>query len=589
VKIALITTPPSVRSGIGDYTRHLLPYLREHCDVQSFVAPGFAQEEELEREGLWTIDRLVPREFDQVLYQLGNEANHGFMARMIRSIGGTVMQHDWVLFDLAMAAFPALCRGGAKGHALALREGGLRQARIYSKNWLDRRRQRRHPSPSFDASSVRGTLLVGWHEPEDGGRWTADHAALRIPDTGVERVEIDVHVDPPRTIRILQGNRVLHSGGGGTTTFELVEFDRPVLTLETTGIRVTKGQRDHGDSRRLGSFVRRVSWKGDGGVQDLDLAEPCVLFDTQVNLSRDRFLLPLNRSVVRFADSFLVHSDYVKERILRERNSVTPIGVLHHGAECRWREEDRAQTRARLGLDSAWRDSFLITSFGGVQPHKRVDKALEALALVRRERRDVRLVLAGSMSSSEFDPVALSKRLGIADAVRFTGFVPEEEGWDWLHAGDVALNLRGPSSGGTSGGIFQAFSFGRPVIASDAAEQRELPDSCVLKIPLGAEEVPTLARTIRELRDDPALRSDLESRARRFVEDECHWSRMARRYTEFLDRFPAPRVSRRKLVSMRLALQRHGARPYGVSHFPPPGSATSTWEVPFRSRVEESD
>jgi hypothetical protein len=40
MKVAFVTTPPSVRSGIGDYARHLLPYLREHCDVEVFVREG---------------------------------------------------------------------------------------------------------------------------------------------------------------------------------------------------------------------------------------------------------------------------------------------------------------------------------------------------------------------------------------------------------------------------------------------------------------------------------------------------------------------------------------------------------------------
>ena len=561
MKVALITTPPSVRSGIGDYTRHLLPYLREHCDVELFVRPGSASDEELASEGLRTVDRLVPREFDQVLYQLGNEANHGFMAPMIRTIGGTVMQHDWVLFDLAMSAFPGLQRGGAKGHALALREGGFEQARTYSRNWLDRRRQRKHPSPTVDPAGIRGTMLVGWHDHEPGGRWTADWAALRIPDRGVERVEFTVHVDPPRQLRILQGGRVLHEGAGGAFALEPVDLDEPVFSFEVDGIRVTKQQRAHGDARRLGCCVQGVTWKGAGGVQELDLTEPCIYFDPPVNLSRDRFLLPLNRSIVRNGDAFIVHSEYVRQRILRERNAITAVGVLHHGSEFRWRDEDRREVRKRLGLDSAWAESFLVTSFGGVQPHKRIDKALEALALARRERDDIRMVLAGKMSSEEFDPVAQAERLGIREAVRFTGFVDEEVGWDWLHAGDFALNLRGPSSGGTSGGILQAISFGRAVIASDAAEQRELPDSCVLKVPLGEQEVETLARLLVELRDQPERRDALEAGARAFVENECHWGIVGKQYAEYLERFPKPRVSRRSLVAMRLGLKRGDAVP----------------------------
>ena len=90
--------------------------------------------------------------------------------------------------------------------------------------------------------------------------------------------------------------------------------------------------------------------------------------------------------------------------------------------------------------------------------------------------------------------------------------------------------------------------------ASDAAEQRELPDTSVLKVPLGEGEVETLANRIVELADDPAKRDELEANVRRFVEDECHWGVVARRYAEYLERFPGPRASRRKLIAMRVGL-----------------------------------
>ncbi len=37
MKVALITTPASLRAGIGDYTRHLLPFLSEECDLHLFT------------------------------------------------------------------------------------------------------------------------------------------------------------------------------------------------------------------------------------------------------------------------------------------------------------------------------------------------------------------------------------------------------------------------------------------------------------------------------------------------------------------------------------------------------------------------
>ncbi len=555
MKVALITTPPSVRSGIGDYTRHLLPYLRRHCQVEVFVRDG-------ERDPAWggerarLVDSLLPREHDQLLYQLGNEQAHGFMPRMIRALGGTVMQHDWVLFDMAIAAWPGLVRGGAKGHALALREGGLLQAQVYLRNWLDRRRQRERPARTPDVASLQGELLAGWHAHEGCGRWTTDCASVRIPSDSVESVELELsRLDGDRTLRIVEDGRVLAEGRELSFAVRPANARRPTLFLETRGIRVTREQRRNGDARRMGGFVRRIAFRDATGLHELDLGEPPALAHPPVTLSRDRFSLPLNRSVVRFADAFIVHSRYVAERIARERNAPTPLGILHHGAESRWRDTDRREARRALGLSDDWVRSFLVVSFGGVQPHKRIDQALRALARAREQRADIRLVLAGSLHG-DFDPEASARRLGLAGAVHFTGFLPEDRAWDWLHAGDLALNLRGPTTGGTSGGIFQSFSIGRPVIVSDAAEQQELPDSCVVRVPLGDEEVPSLAHELVSLRDDSARRERLERAVREFVERECHWGVVARQYAQYLESFPRARSARRRLVALRTHLQR---------------------------------
>lgn len=555
MKVALVTTPPAVRSGIGDYTRHLLPHLRAHCEVEIFVPSGH-DDPAWKDERAQLVNALDPRRYDQVLYQLGNEQSHAFMPRMIRATGGTVVQHDWVLFDMATAAWPGLVRGGAKGHALALREGGLAQTQVYLRNWLDRRRQRARPAPRLDMTGLSGELPFGWHAAEGGGRWTADFAGVRIPADGVQWVRFEVHVEAGRALRVLEGRDVLCESTASTFEVRPARRDRPELVLETTGIRVTRAQRKHGDVRRLGCAVRRVTWRDRDGEHELDLAVACAAPPVLVTLSRDRFGLALNRSVVRFADAFIVHSRYVAERIRDDRNAPTPLGILHHGSEQRWREDDRRAARRALGLSDEWARSFLIVSFGGVQAHKRIDKVLEGVALARKQRADVRLILAGSMHSGDLDAVALARRLGLADAVRFTGYLSEVDAWEWLHAGDVSINLRGPTTGGTSGGIFQAFSMGRAVIASDAAEQKELPDSCVVRVPLGAGEVDTLARELVALRDDPARRARLEASVREFVRTQCHWSVVAQQYAEYLRSFPRPRASRRKLIALRVALQR---------------------------------
>ncbi len=550
VKIALITTPPSVHSGIADYSRHLLPYLMERAEIDFYAADAVIEPagEELLGRPVRPLSALDPGAYDRLLYQLGNETNHRFMPGVIARHGGVVVQHDWVLFDLALAAWPGLARGGLKGAALCWREGGLGQLRRYLGAWAARRGQYREPYVTApDAADRRGPLIDGWHAAEPHGRWIADAATLRIPAEGVRAVRLALNAPAGRRIALECGGAELASRT--TTTREpwavlepdLGGHDRPLLRIAVDGLSVTKEQRSHGDSRRLGAFVEAVAWTDAQGRHELDLSASAELPIQPRSLSDARFDLPLNNTVVRGASAFIVHSEYVASRI-RARRPDVPIAIVPHGAEQRWSDEPKSETRRGLGLPGDWQDAFLVTSFGGVQAHKRVDKALAALALARRTHPSIRMVLAGKVSAEGFDARDVAARLGVADAVHFTGFVSEEDAWRWLAAGDLSINLRGPTSGGTSGGIFQAFGLGRPVIASDAAEQAELPDACTVKVPLGEGEVDAIARALVELCDDPTRLERLSAAARDYVERECHWSHCAERYLALIERAPALRA-----------------------------------------------
>jgi glycosyltransferase involved in cell wall biosynthesis len=545
LKIALVTTPPSVRSGIGDYTRHLLPYLRELLDVQIFVEDQLAGEELL-GEVTQPASDLRARSFDRVLYQLGNERGHAFMIPMIESIGGTVMQHDWVLFDLATAAFPALATGGVRGHWLALREGGAREARTYYRN----RRQRRQSQIDARAAGIElqpgGALQHGFWAPESGGRWTAPRAGIWIPSETCKRVRVEFDSADRRTVRLMTATG---EAARGTETLEFeLQPEEPYFEILTTRVRRTAAQKSNQDTRDLGVFLTRVLYEDESGEHELDLSAPAVRPPLTVELSRDRFQLALNHAVVRKGDSFLVHNLWMRRAILDERNGPTPAAVVTHGAERRWSDEPRNAARERLGLPAEWNDGLLLVSFGAIQEHKRIGPLLAALAEARRTHADIHLVLAGEVRTESLDLSSELAELGLEDAVRITGWLEEAQGFDALHAANVCVNLRGPSTMGVSGGVFQAFSMGRGAVVSDIPETAELPDDCVCKVAPGDAEVAELARVFVRLREHAEERSALEAGARRFVDEVCHWSHVAQRYAQCLEGFPAHRANQKSLI-----------------------------------------
>ena len=109
-------------------------------------------------------------------------------------------------------------------------------------------------------------------------------------------------------------------------------------------------------------------------------------------------------------------------------------------------EPAHAAARSMLGLPP---DIALAVFFGFLHPEKGLERLIEAVAQVRRAHPRLRLILAGGLEShsvlgaeaaalrTELGQVA--RRHGIADAVAFTGHLPEQDISRLLRAADVAV------------------------------------------------------------------------------------------------------------------------------------------------------
>jgi glycosyltransferase involved in cell wall biosynthesis len=540
LKVALVTTGPGVRSGIGDYARRLAPHLARHCELEVYLPDG--QAAELADSGYLGLparaaSTLGPRSADRILYQLGNERAHAFMLPHLRALGGCVVQHDWVLFDLATAAFPALERGGPRGRFEAWRQGGLAQARVHARA---RRAAREARAAGPAPRGGEGSLLGGWHAPEPAGRWTSARAGLS-PARAWEELELALEAPAGRRLRVLDDGRERATWTPTAGPLLRVPVAARPLVFAVDGARGADG-----DARTLGVFVRRIAARVGETWEEQDLAAPVAALARAPSLSDARFELPLNRGVVRFGDAFLVHSKWMRDRILAERNAYTPIGFVPHGAQRLSAPGDRCAARARLGVPD---DAPLLVSFGAIQEHKRVEPLLRAFARARAARPALRLVLAGALATEVLDVPGLVARLGLGDAVTITGWLEERTAVDWIHAADLCVQLRGPSTGGTSGGIALALACGRGVVVSDLAEQRELPADAVRAVAPGEGEVDALAALLLELTRDRDARARLEEAARRHVASVADWARVGELYAAHLARFPAHRAGRKSLIA----------------------------------------
>jgi 1,2-diacylglycerol 3-alpha-glucosyltransferase len=158
--------------------------------------------------------------------------------------------------------------------------------------------------------------------------------------------------------------------------------------------------------------------------------------------------------------------------LLREHGVTTAGDAISCGVDVqRFRpasDADRRATRQRHGLDA---DRPLLAYVGRLDPEKRLDVLLDAVARLRQRNRSWQLLLVGRGHRAEA-LARRARRLGINDAVHFAGYLPRAEVPPAVAAADVFVI---PSDAELlSLATLEAMASGLPVVAADAVALPEL-------------------------------------------------------------------------------------------------------------------
>ena len=161
-------------------------------------------------------------------------------------------------------------------------------------------------------------------------------------------------------------------------------------------------------------------------------------------------------------------------------------------------------------------------------PHKGIDTALAALALLAAARPDLRYAIAGDGPDRQ-RLLELTAHFGLVDRVRFLGQVEESELPALHRAAEICVGLsrqEGVQVEGFGLSLVEAQASGRPVVA---AASGGIPDAVAdgetgLLVPPADPEA--AASAVAALLDDEALRRTLGSAGRLRVEQTLNWSRV---------------------------------------------------------------
>lgn len=223
---------------------------------------------------------------------------------------------------------------------------------------------------------------------------------------------------------------------------------------------------------------------------------------------------PLSEAIVEKSIGVIVHSEFVKtllertgmaRKILKLNSPYYPIPASSLG-----------NNRDDLHLP---KDKVIFASLGFLTPVKRLDKVLRVIAGDDFLRKSVFVVVIGESVYPDYQLEKIAETLGLAEQVRFLGYLPMEEAYAYLNCADVCLNLRYPTMGETSGSLIRIMSLGKPAVVSNVGWYAELPDDCVVKINPGNESE-ELTFWLRRLASDAGLRRQIGEAARKYVEKE---------------------------------------------------------------------
>lgn len=181
----------------------------------------------------------------------------------------------------------------------------------------------------------------------------------------------------------------------------------------------------------------------------------------------------------------------------------------------------------------AWRSSTFdadLVSIGALEPRKNQALQLDIIAAAREQGSRLTLTMVGD-GPERAALEARATRLGIRDAVRFAGYVPDaarllEHHRALLHTGQIENQ---PVA------AIEALAAGRPIVAVPTGGTGELFDDGVEGLALPPDDPAGSARLITELLADPVRLAAMEraARARHAARHAPH--RVARQLVDFLE------------------------------------------------------
>jgi glycosyltransferase involved in cell wall biosynthesis len=216
---------------------------------------------------------------------------------------------------------------------------------------------------------------------------------------------------------------------------------------------------------------------------------------TDVNLIPE-YRIP--RTLIRWAASQAQASIGVSAALVERMRSLgmaaERLHVMRNGVDTqRFHIQPQAAARQALGIAAA---GPLLLTVGNLHEHKGQRLAVQALALVRQQHPQAQLLVVGAGPDRDH-LVREAAGLGLADAVRLVGAVPNTELAAWYSAADVLILAS--SREGWPNVLLEAMACGTPVVATSVGGVPEIVQKPLVGRVVAERTAAALATAVVEL------------------------------------------------------------------------------------------
>jgi glycosyltransferase involved in cell wall biosynthesis len=232
---------------------------------------------------------------------------------------------------------------------------------------------------------------------------------------------------------------------------------------------------------------------------------------------------PLMRVAIRQAASLVTVSESARRDLLRLHGvAADRVSVVHEAASPAFHPiADRAaldRVRSKYGLPARF-----VLYVGTIEPRKNLSRLVGAFAQARRRGMPHHLVCVGPYGWSSRDLAGRIDRLGVKDAVHFTGYAPFADLPVIYNLGELFVFPSMYEGFGLP--VVEAMASGLPVITSRTSSLGEIAADAAVTVDPGCTEA--IAEALARVAADEPLRRDLSARGLRRAQ-AFSWTRTAR-------------------------------------------------------------